>query len=95
MFKIEDGNLDVVSVDGYRLALRREAINYANNTEFVVPGKTGVIIKNCNAERLAEELINIAAAPEKWNSMRLSALKESEKYKPDIAARPLIDRING
>ena len=48
-----------------------------------------------NAERLAEELINIAAAPEKWNSMRLSALKESEKYKPDIAARPLIDRING
>lgn len=27
-------------VDGYRLALRREAINYANNTEFVVPGKT-------------------------------------------------------
>ena len=38
--KIENGNLDVVSVDGYRLALRREAINYANNTEFVVPGKT-------------------------------------------------------
>ena len=40
LFKIESGNLDVVSVDGYRLALRREAINYANNTEFVVPGKT-------------------------------------------------------
>ena len=40
LFKIENGNLDVVSVDGYRLALRREAINYANNTEFVVPGKT-------------------------------------------------------
>lgn len=40
LFKIESGNLDVVSVDGYRLALRREAINYANNTKFVVPGKT-------------------------------------------------------
>ncbi len=40
LFKIENGNLDVVSVDGYRLALRREAINYVNNTEFVVPGKT-------------------------------------------------------
>lgn len=71
------------------------ASDWKYNPEFVVPGKTGVIIKNCNAERLAEELINIAAAPEKWNSMRLSALKESEKYKPDIAARPLIDRING
>ena len=71
------------------------ASDWKYNPEFVVPGKTGVIIKNCNAERLAEELINIAAAPEKWNSMRLSSLKESEKYKPDIAARPLIDRING
>ena len=71
------------------------ASDWKYNPEFVVPGNTGVIIKNCNAERLAEELINIATAPEKWNSMRLSALKESEKYKPDIAARPLIDRING
>lgn len=71
------------------------ASDWKYNSEFVVPGKTGVIIENCNAERLAEELINIAAAPEKWNSMRLSSLKESEKYKPDIAARPLIDRING
>lgn len=71
------------------------ASDWKYNPEFVVPGKTGVIIENCNAERLAEELINIAAAPEKWNSMRLSSLKESEKYKPDIAARPLIDRING
>ena len=40
LFKIESGNLDVVSVDGYGWPLRREAINYANNTEFVVPGKT-------------------------------------------------------
>ena len=71
------------------------ASDWKYNSEFVVPGKTGVIIENCNAERLAEELINIAAVPEKWNSMRLSALKESEKYKPDIAVRPLIDRING
>ena len=67
------------------------ASDWKYNSEFVVPGKTGVIIENCNAERLAEELINIAAAPEKWNSMRLSSLKESEKYKPDIAARPQKD----
>ena len=51
LFKIENGNLDVVSVDGYRLALRREAINYANNTEFVVPGKTlGEISKILSGE---------------------------------------------
>lgn len=71
------------------------ASDWKYNPEFVVPGKTGVIIKNCNSERLAEELVDIAEAPKMWNSMRLSALKESEKYTPDIASRPLIDRLNG
>ena len=58
LFKIENGNLDVVSVDGYRLALRREAINYANNTEFVVPGKTlGEISKILSGE--IDDQVNI------------------------------------
>lgn len=46
LFKIEDNVLDVVSVDGYRLALRREAIQYAGSLDFVVPGKTlGEVLK--------------------------------------------------
>lgn len=40
LFKIEDNMLDVVSVDGYRLALRREAIQFSGSIDFVVPGKT-------------------------------------------------------
>ncbi len=32
--------LDVVSVDGYRLAVRREAIDFPEDLSFVVPGKT-------------------------------------------------------
>jgi len=40
LFKINDGVLDLVSVDGYRLALRREAIRFDGSLEFVVPGKT-------------------------------------------------------
>ena len=40
LFKIEDNMLDVVSVDGYRLALRREAIRFDGSLDFVVPGKT-------------------------------------------------------
>lgn len=39
LFKMSNGILDVVSVDGYRLALRREAIQFAGNMEFVIPGK--------------------------------------------------------
>ena len=37
LFKIENRTLDVVSVDGYRLALRREAIPFDGSLEFVVP----------------------------------------------------------
>ena len=56
LFKIESGNLDVVSVDGYRLALRREAINYANNTEFVVPGKTLIEISKILSGETEDEV---------------------------------------
>ena len=40
LFNIEKGMLDVVSVDGYRLAVRREAIDFPEDLSFVVPGKT-------------------------------------------------------
>lgn len=40
LFNIIDGVLDVVSVDGYRLAMRRETIGGSTNSNFVVPGKT-------------------------------------------------------
>ena len=46
LFKMNSGTLDVVSVDGYRLALRREAIQFGGNMEFVVPGKAlGEVMK--------------------------------------------------
>lgn len=40
LFDIVDGKLTVVSVDGYRLALRRENIQTDHNFRFIVPGKT-------------------------------------------------------
>lgn len=40
LFNIEQGQLDVVSVDGYRLAKRTEPIEFEGNLSFVVPGKT-------------------------------------------------------
>lgn len=45
-FHIENGVLDVVSVDGYRLAKRSEPISFSEELSFVVPGKTlGEILK--------------------------------------------------
>lgn len=40
LFSIENGLLDVVAVDGYRLAKRSEPISYDGKLSFVVPGKT-------------------------------------------------------
>lgn len=40
LFDIEDGILTIVSVDGFRLALRKEKININDKYKFVVPGKT-------------------------------------------------------
>ena len=39
LFNIEDGIFDLVSVDGFRLAIRREKIDIKKNANFVVPGK--------------------------------------------------------
>lgn len=40
LFSIENGLLDVVAVDGYRLAKRTEPVEYKEKFSFVVPGKT-------------------------------------------------------
>lgn len=40
LFDISDGMLHIVSVDGYRLALRKEKVNISENFKFVVPGRT-------------------------------------------------------
>lgn len=53
-FVIKDGVLDVVAVDGYRLAVRKEPVSISSHTSFVVPGKTlneiSRLIKEGNVE---------------------------------------------
>lgn len=46
LFEIQGGVIRLVSVDGYRLALRRENVNCEEELHFVVPGKTlGEVLK--------------------------------------------------
>ena len=40
LFEIEPGEIRLVSVDGFRLAIRKEKINGSDSLKFVVPGKT-------------------------------------------------------
>ncbi len=39
LFEIEPGSLTIVAVDGFRLAVRKEALNTNLNTRFIVPAK--------------------------------------------------------
>ena len=39
LFEIEDGNLTVVSLDGFRMAIKKEKIYSDNNEKFIVDGK--------------------------------------------------------
>ena len=40
LFDIEDNVFKIISVDGYRMAIRQEIIDCSKNSKFVVPGKT-------------------------------------------------------
>jgi DNA polymerase-3 subunit beta len=40
LFEIEDGSLTLAAIDGYRLAVRYEAVKYDEAIKFVVPSKT-------------------------------------------------------
>ena len=40
LFDIEDNVFKIVSIDGYRMAIRQESVQYDQNSKFVVPGKT-------------------------------------------------------
>jgi len=58
-FEIYDGVVTLVSVDGFRLALRREKIEGDGNNEFIVPGTAlSDIEKICSTDE--EELISIS-----------------------------------
>ncbi len=58
LFEIEDKVLRIVSVDGYRMAIRQENIDSDHNTRFVVPGKTqSEILKLINDDKKEVEII--------------------------------------
>lgn len=40
LFEISNGNIKIISVDGYRLAIRSEDIDYKDEKSFIVPGKS-------------------------------------------------------
>ena len=61
LFDLKNGELNLVSVDGYRLALRKEEIETNLKMKFVVPGKTlADISKILSEEENPEVIISVA-----------------------------------
>ena len=61
LFEVEDGILRIVTVDGYRLAIRKENINSSLNCSFIVPGKTLSEVQKILSDG-SDELVSIHAA---------------------------------
>lgn len=40
LFEFNSGTFKIIAIDGYRMAIREEKINFESKTSFVVPGKT-------------------------------------------------------
>lgn len=59
LFCIENEELNVVSVDGYRLALRKEKVRATDDMKFVVPGKTLSDLCRMIGETEDEALIHV------------------------------------
>jgi len=72
LFEIENNEIKIVSVDGYRLALRKEKTTVNENIKFVVPGKT-LSELNKILDATSDFPINVVVSPKK-------VLFKTEKY---------------
>ena len=60
LFDLEDGRLNVVAVDGYRLAMRSEQVPDEGNLRFVVPGK--LLGELCKLLGEGEEIVGLTVS---------------------------------
>jgi len=61
LFEIDDGNFSIITLDGYRLAVRNENISGEGGMRFIVPGKTLQEVRQLLGE--SDDAVEICAAP--------------------------------
>jgi glycosyltransferase involved in cell wall biosynthesis len=80
-------------IDAMAAATPVIASDWKCNGEVIRPGKNGVLIKDCNAQKIEEELDQIVGNPNRWNAMKITTLEEAHRYEPEVAIKPLMDKI--
>ena len=61
LFEIESKSLKIVSVDGYRLAVRKEPIDFEGDKKFIVPGKSLAEVEKLITDNTSEVTINVGS----------------------------------
>ena len=69
------------------------ASDWKYNSEIIISGWNGDIIKTHDYKALANKLINIYNNIDDWNSMKLNAITQASKYLPDVALEDLYNQI--
>ena len=80
-------------LDAFSSGLPVIASNWKYNSEIVKDGQEGLIYTVRNIEELADALEWSYINKDKWNSFRSNCLKKAYNYLPDVAYKPLFDRI--
>ena len=109
LFQLEAGELRVVSVDGFRLALRREKVSAEGTAQFIIPGKTlsemNKLLSDDEEEQtrlyLSRKHVVVQIGQYKVISRLLegefldykAAIPEGSKTTVTVEVRPLIDSI--
>ena len=95
LFEVSDNSLTVISVDGFRLAIRKETMKFEENVSFIVPGKTLAEISKLITEKDKNVKIliskkHIVFSIDEYNV--ISRLLEGDflNYKSAIAINPTI-----
>lgn len=76
-------------IDAFAAGVPVVASDWKYNKEIISNWKTGIVTKNS----LVVELIHILEYKDKWEKMKLECIMEAYKYLPEIALRPLFEKL--
>ncbi len=61
LFEIENNTIKIISVDGYRLAIRQEKIDFDGQKRFIVPGKSLAEVEKLTSEETEQVEIHVGS----------------------------------
>lgn len=67
------------------------ASDWKYNSEIVIPGKTGILVKAMDREILVQALES--TLDDWWNAMKVSCIKEARRHSPVVAIQVLMNRL--